>query len=197
MKEYRGRILGYCFVNPGYPREAREEVRRCLDAGMIGVKLYNAYFLDDPVHFPIVELTIELGVPILMHAGVSYNADLVREQPHLSGPRHFVNLVRRYPEAILIEAHIGGGGDWENVIEGLRAERRVYADTSGSVVDETLLDTAVRELGPDRLLYGNDGSFCDGLGKILSADLSPGDRERIFSGNFLGILRRRKGGPVL
>src|SRR3954465_10831246 len=70
MKRFPDRILGYCYVNPGYPREAVEEIRRCVrDRGFIGVKLYNEYRCTEPVVSPIVELAIELGVPILHHAG--------------------------------------------------------------------------------------------------------------------------------
>lgn len=197
MKEYKGRILGYCFVNAGYAKQAVAEVQRCFDEGMIGVKLYHAYFMDDPALYPVVEKTIDLGIPILMHAGFSYHEKLRNRQPNLSGPENFLNLSKVYPEALLIEGHIGGGGDWEYVIEGLKLDSRIYADTSGSVVDESLFDTAVSELGADRLLYANDCSFCDGMGKIKSADLPDKDREKILSGNFLKIMRKRKGGSIL
>ena len=70
MKRFGGRVLGYCYVNPGYGRQAVEEVRRCVeDRGFIGVKLYNEHVCTDPVVFPIVELAIKLRVPILHHAG--------------------------------------------------------------------------------------------------------------------------------
>ena len=36
MRRYPGRILGYCFVVPGF-WEAMDEIDRCLDAGMIGI----------------------------------------------------------------------------------------------------------------------------------------------------------------
>jgi len=197
MREYKGRIMGYAFVNPGYAREAVEEIQRCFDIGMIGVKLYHSYFIDDPAVYPVIEKAIELGIPILLHAGVSYQEALVRQQSHLSGPLNILNVLKTYPEAIIIEGHIGGGGDWENVIEGLKLDSRIYADTSGSVVDEWLIDTAVEELGAERLLYANDCSFCEGVAKILSADLTPGQRQKIFHENFENILEHRKGGSLI
>jgi len=197
MREHKDRILGYCYVNPGYSEAALREIDRCFDAGMIGVKLYHCYRFDDPVHFPLIEKTIGLGIPVLMHAGVSYNTALMERQPNIAGPVQFLNLIKRYPEAILIEGHIGGGGDWEHVIKGLKPGSQIYADTSGSVVDETLIDRSVETLGIDRLLYANDCSFCDGMGKIMSAHLSDIDKKKIFSGNFIDILNKRKGGSVL
>src|SRR5436305_1422102 len=70
MQRFRGRVLGYCYVNPGFKKEALEEIKRCVgDHGFIGIKLYNEYICTDPVVYPVVELAIELGVPILHHAG--------------------------------------------------------------------------------------------------------------------------------
>ena len=83
MKRFPGRVLGYCYVNPGHTREALEEVRRCVeDRGFIGVKLYNEYRCTDPVVFPVVELAIELRVPILHHAGHCHYF-VARPAPHL------------------------------------------------------------------------------------------------------------------
>src|SRR3954464_13263307 len=70
MRQFPGRILGYAYLNPGYSREALRELDRCVvREGMTGIKLYNQYKINDPVVFPLIERTIELGVPILSHAG--------------------------------------------------------------------------------------------------------------------------------
>ena len=39
---FPGRVLGYCYVNPGHTREALDEIRRYVeDHGFIGVKRYT------------------------------------------------------------------------------------------------------------------------------------------------------------
>ena len=68
MRRYPNRILGYCFVCPGY-RETLDEIDRCLDGGMIGIKLYNQYKIWDPAVRPTLEKAIEERVPVLEHAG--------------------------------------------------------------------------------------------------------------------------------
>ena len=61
MKRFSGRVLGYCYVNPGCGREALDEIRRCIeDRGFMGIKLYNEHKCTEPVVFPLVELAIEL-----------------------------------------------------------------------------------------------------------------------------------------
>jgi len=191
MRQFPGRVLGYCYVNPGYAREALDEIRRSvLDRGFIGIKLYNEYTCTEPVVFPVVELSIELRVPILQHAGYAHYP--LTDQPRISDGGHLAELAARYPEARLICAHVGGGGDWEWTIKALRHAKNVYLDTSGSVIDEGIVDLAARVLGVDRLLFGCDMSMTAGVGKIRAADLSAADKQKILGLNMQDILRWRK-----
>jgi predicted TIM-barrel fold metal-dependent hydrolase len=191
MRRFSGRVLGYCYVNPGYGQEALEEIRRCVgDCGFIGIKLYNEYTCTEPVVFPIVELAIELGVPILQHA--SHSHYFVEDQPRMSDGGHLAELARRYPEAMLICAHISGGGDWEWTIKALRHAPNVLLDTSGSVTDEGTVEMAAALVGADRVVFGCDSSMTAGVGKIRGANLSAQDKQKILSGNMMRLLRRRK-----
>ena len=190
MKRFPGRVLGYCYVNPSCGREALDDIRRCVeDRGFMGVKLYNEHRCTEPVVFPIVELAIELRVPILHHAGHGHRP--IPKQPNISDGGHLAELGQRYPEARIICAHIGGGGDWEWTIKALRHADNVFLDTSGSVTDEGIVDMAVEVLGVDRVLFGCDMSMTAGVGKLRAARLSPEDRQKILGGNMTKLLKMR------
>lgn len=191
MKRFKGRVLGYCYVNPGCGQAALDDIRRCVeDRGFMGVKLYNEHLCTDPIVFPVVELAIELRVPILHHAGHSHYP--VSNQPNISDGGHLVELGRRYPEARLICAHIGGGGDWEWTIKAMRhGSANVFLDTSGSVIDEGMIEMAVDVLGVDRVLFGCDMSMTPGVGKIRGARLDPAVKRKILGENMLQILNMR------
>ncbi|NPV48757.1 MAG: amidohydrolase [Armatimonadetes bacterium] len=189
IQRWPGRVWGYCYVNPGYSREALAEIERCLaHDDVVGVKLYNEYFFDDPVLRPVIEKCIELDVPILEHQGRC--TDPLPGQPYISDAGHMARVAREYPEAKLIVGHIGGGGDWEWVIKATAEAPTLYADTSGSVVDEGLIEAAVARIGADRLLFACDGSHSAGVGKLRGARISEADRQAIASGNFLRLLGR-------
>ena len=191
MARYPGRVLGYCYVNPGYQREALDEIRRCVEErGFMGVKVYNEYTATEPVLWPIVELAIQLRVPILQHAGHAHY--FVEEQPRISDGGHLAELSHRYPEAMLICAHVGGGGDWEWTIKALRHAPGVYLDTSGSVIDDDIVERAANTLGIDRLLFGCDMSMTAGMGKLRSAQLGDADKRKVLGENMAAILRRRE-----
>jgi uncharacterized protein len=190
MQRFPGRILGYAFVNPGHRKDALDEIRRCIeDRGFAGIKLYNDYVVTEPVVWPIIELAIELRVPILHHAGhVSW---LASPQPRISDGAAFAEIAKRYPEAMIICAHICGGGDWEWEIKALRNAPSIYLDTSGSVADEGVVEMAAEILGVDRLLFACDMSFTPSVGRIRSALLSDADKQKIYGGNMRRILDRR------
>jgi len=185
------RILGYCYVNPGFQREAVQDIKRCIDDfGFIGVKLYNEYKVWDPAVRPVLETCLELDIPILHHAGHPWRP--LPGQPFISDAADMGRVVQQYPELKLIYGHIWGGGDWEWTLRALRDAPGLHADTSGSVVDEGGIEKAVQMLGADRLLFACDMSMTAGVGKVLAADISDEDREAIFSGN----MRRLLGGRV-
>ena len=191
MRRFPGRVLGYCYVNPGYTKEALEEIRRYVgDHGFSGIKLYNEYNCTEPVVFPVVELAIELGVPILHHAFHSHY--VIADQPRLSDSRDLAELARRYPEAMLICAHFSGGCDWEWMIKAARHAPNVLLDTSGSATDAGSVDLAVAVAGADRVVFGTDSSMTACVGKIRGAQLSAQDKKKILGANMARLLGRRK-----
>lgn len=180
MKRHAGVIKGFAFINPGYVKEALYEIERCVnDLGMIGVKLYNHYFISDPVVRSIIEKCIELDIPILEHAGkLTYSP---QDQPFISNGTHFAKVSVEYPEAVIIQAHIGGGGDWQWSLKAMADCPNIFTDTSGSVCEAGLIEQTVQYLGTDRILFGTDGSISAGIGKMLSANISEQDKVKILN----------------
>jgi predicted TIM-barrel fold metal-dependent hydrolase len=193
MRRFPETVLGYCYVNPGWVRETQDEITRCIvDSGMMGIKLYHQYAIDEPVLFPVIERCIDLGVPILMHASYCTDAAECARQPRMSNAEHFFRAAQRYPDALLIHGHLPGGGDWEWGIKWLRKAPTVYVDTSGSVIDQGMIERMARELGAERLLFGTDMQYERGVGKVLDACLTERERRLVFGENMARVLARRK-----
>jgi len=113
-----------------------------------------------------------MGISILVHAGRLVDpADLA--QPRTSHAGCLAEVGRRYPEAMIIEGHIGG--DWEWTLQVLRDTLPgIYLDTSGSVMDSGMIERWVREQGVERVLFATDMTIEGGVGKILGAELEEG-----------------------
>jgi|WetSurMetagenome_2_1015567.scaffolds.fasta_scaffold05314_4 uncharacterized protein len=195
MKQYPGRYLGSCFVNPVYGREALEEINRCIDQGMIGLKVYNQIKINNPLFYPIIEKFIDLKMIILMHAhcGIGVGGKRTKYgniQPNASIPEDFVDAAKRYPEAMFQYAHTGGGGDWEYACKAMRDYPNIYVDTSGSNNEGNMIDFALDYLGEDRLFFGTDSSYYQGIATILASKLNEAQKKKIFFENFNNILRK-------
>jgi predicted TIM-barrel fold metal-dependent hydrolase len=159
-----GRVYGYCVVNPNYGTAALEEIRRCLDSGMVGVKLGASRRANDVLVDPIAELAGERHVPILHHIWQHRRRDWPGQEA--SDAAELAVLAQRHPETQFILAHLGGGGAWAHSVRAVEAHRNIWVDLSGSGVDVDMLHMALETLGPGRLLWGTDLTMDTGWGKL-------------------------------
>lgn len=192
VKKYPERFIGQPTVNPQYQKESLEELKRCIDAGMVGLKVYNHVKINDPLFYPIIERFIDLKMIILMHVGIGKSRITYDpgEPKNVSIPEDFVDVANKYPEAMFQFAHLAGGEDWEDACNTLKNSPNVFVDVSGSNNDASIIDFAVKSLGADRLFFGCDNSFYQGVGHVLAANLNEEERRKIFFENYNNILRR-------
>ena len=191
-KQYPDKIIGQMTLNPTYLKESLEEIKRCIDNGMVGMKLYNHVKINDPLFYPIIEKFIDLKMIILMHTAIGKSRVILdaREPPNISLPENFVDIAKRYPEAMFQFAHIGGGIDWEYACKALAHSPNVFVDVSGSNNEATMIDFALKYIGENRLLFGCDSSFYQGVGHVIAANLTESQRNKIFFENYNAILKK-------
>lgn len=195
MKQYHGRYLGLLYLNPVYGKEALEEIKRCLDLGMVGLKIYNQVKINDPLFYPIIEKFIDLKMIILVHAhcGIGVGGKRTKYgniQPNASIPEDFVDAAKRYPEAMFQYAHTGGGGDWQYACKAIKDYPNIYVDTSGSNNEGNMIDYALEYLGEERLFFGTDSSYYQGVSGVLSSSLTEAQKKKVFFENYNNILRK-------
>lgn len=174
MKERPDYVSGLCYLNPRNDNSV-EELDRCLDAGMIGVKLWVATYCDDPLVNPIAERCIERNVPILIHT--FYKS--VGQYPRENHAEHVANLARRYPDLTLIMAHLGAHAFRE--LPAIKNTPNVYVDFSGSICHADDLPYALSVLGSGRIMFATDGpiGFHPSYGMLQDADLTLQEYENI------------------
>ncbi|HDN97860.1 MAG: hypothetical protein DRP67_00510 [Candidatus Omnitrophota bacterium] len=186
MKKYPKRILGVAHTEPLAGKEGVDEFRRCiLDYGMIGLKLTASVVCSHPSVFKLAEEAIKLKVFILQHSGHA----TVGMRENESDTSDIVKLATRYPELMIIMAHIAGGQDWEWTLKMIKPYPNIYVDTSGSQGDMGVIEESVKYIGSKRLVFGSDGSNCNSLGRVYGADISEKEREDILVGNMKRYLK--------
>ena len=174
QRQHAGRIRGYVTVNPNYPTEALEEIARCLDAGMIGIKLAASRRANDPLVDPICRAAAERRVPVLHHVWQSRRGEYAGQEA--SDAWELGELARAAPAVVFLLAHIGGGGDWLQSLPAIRGLSNVMVDLSGSGVDGGMLEACIEAVGVQRLLWGCDLTIETGWAKLATPRASPVDR---------------------
>ncbi|MCL2678516.1 MAG: amidohydrolase family protein, partial [Clostridiales bacterium] len=117
-----------------HPQNAdfREQLRAAKESGLFGVKLhpeYQSFHVNDEKIFPLYEEIFRHGLPLLFHAGM----DEGFSAPWHAEPHKIAEVARRYPEALIIAAHLGGYKMWREAAECLPRFPNVYMDVSFSV----------------------------------------------------------------
>jgi uncharacterized protein len=142
-------VYGLVWANPrapGFVEQAREHLAH---PRFVGIKLHpirDGFHPNDVAVHPLMELAIELDVPVLIHSG----------HPIFSLPWIIEELVVEFPEAKVVLAHMGHGNVvYINAsIEVGKRNPNVYLETAGMPMHTKIRD-AIDVLGPTRVLYGS------------------------------------------
>ncbi len=153
-------ITAFGSVHPEY-REWKRELLRIKDMGLKGVKFhpdYQKFFVDDEENFPIYELAFELGLVVLFHAGI----DIGLPMPYHATPKRLLKVVKAFPGAKLVAAHMGSFSYWDDVERFLVGED-IYFDTSyslGIISDEQAKRIIVNH-GYKKILFASDSPWTE------------------------------------
>lgn len=182
--QFPDRLIPFCAVNPWEP-DAAGEVRRCVsDWGFKGLKLHptiNGFHLSDPnLVDPLFKVAEEFDIPVIVHGA----SDLYNSPPE------FALMAARFPKVRLLMAHMGFFWSVEQAIAFARQYDNLFLETSRAPIFE--IQTAVRELGPHKVIWGTDSPFVDYEWEFKKMERACADREgylQIVGGNIARILK--------
>ncbi len=182
--ERPNRVRAYACVNPNHPAHAVDEIERCLAQGAIGVKLAASRRATDPLLDPIAELAGAHGVPILHHVWQHRRRDWPGQEA--SDGAELCALAARHPATRFVLAHLAGGGDWQHTARAAATTPNVFLDLAGSGADQGMVEAALAAVGPERLVWGADLTFCTAFARLRELErlgVSAEDRDAIRGGN--------------
>ncbi len=179
------------------------EIGRLAAAGIRGIKLHPPYQqtdIDDPRFLRILTRAAELGLFVIIHAGL----DVGLPGNQSATPEKVARALRQTGPVPFVCAHMGGWRCWEEAAD-LLAPLGVMIDTAFSLgtmtpsgdchpwteeelrmLDDEAFLRLVRCFGPDRVLFGTDSPWADQkaeLDRLRSLPLMPSERSAILSGN--------------
>lgn len=162
VKRWPERILALATIQPKMGDVAMDELKRCVDGGLVGVGELNPYAqgyqLDDPDFLRLVEQCIRYNLPLNLHVSEEIGPYYVGKST--TPLRHYYELACRYPELKLILAHWGGGLFFYEIMPHVRRQlQNVWYDTAASPLlypTRKIFQLALTAIDPRKILYGSD-----------------------------------------
>ena len=195
------RFVGFCSVDP-LADDAPDQLARAVEVlGLRGLKLAPAmqeFYPDDRLAYPLYQRAAELGVPILFHAGMTWEPGA---QAKYGQPIRFEDVAHDFPQLDLVLAHLA----WPWVVEAVSLALKypnVCLDTSALYFDNPadFVRFAMAEQVPltvwerslrNQLLFGSNYprvEIKNMVAAVKALGLSDGCQKLVFEGNARRLL---------
>ncbi len=151
-------VNGYGTLHPDY-EDWEKELDRLEAAGIKGLKFhpeFQSFWMDSPKLMPIIEEAQDRFF-LIFHVG-----DRLPPEKNPSCPFKMAKLMKNFPRARFIAAHLGGFQQWNASMEALIG-KQVYIDTSSSLpfLDDVTLRTIWNRHPRELVLFGSDYPLFD------------------------------------
>jgi uncharacterized protein len=173
-----------CQVNPNDGEAAFAEIRQsATEWGMRVLKIMPAIYqvhLTSPMARRLMTTARELGLVVNIHSG-----------SEISHPLAIGALCRRFPEVTVLMDHMGYREWTSDAIEAARDNPNLYLGTTIASFEPIVVERAVRELGPQRVVYGSNwpNLYSDlAVEAIRRQRLGQEAEELVLGGNLARIL---------
>jgi len=179
MQKYPGRVAGYITLNPNYDDGVEKEVERCERRGMRHIKLHSIHGqpYTSKHYAPAFACAHDRGWVILLHTWGKSD-------------RAVADLANRYGNAKFLMAH-AGVVDFDFYVSIAKEHENVFLDLATSQCGYNWVETFVKEVGSDKVLFGSDMPFIAAqqqIGKVLCARISDDDKRKILGLNAKRIM---------
>ncbi len=145
-----GRMIGFASVDPHRGDAATELVRALDELGLHGLSLHPSkqkFHPDDPAAEELYRICEERNVPVIMHAGMSWEPDAPAKY---GDPLQFEEMIMRHPDLRICLTHFAWPWVREMVMLMIKYPN-VYTDTSVLYLDspeESMMRLFTVDMGP-------------------------------------------------
>jgi predicted TIM-barrel fold metal-dependent hydrolase len=140
------RIQGLISANPWFGQRAIDELKRCRQAGAVGLFLHpsrQGFMPIEPIAAPLLNFAADALWPVMVHTGTFVHSDVLA----------VAEIARRYPQTPFI---LGGGGFadmWFEVPGAMQEVPNLWLETSHILGNG--IRTVLKTSGPQRVLFGS------------------------------------------
>ena len=159
---YPDRIIPFYGIDPRRPGAADRFELAIREWGVRGIKFHPTvgYFPHDRACYPIYELCVSHGIPVLFHSGPGIHPRLYSRYTH---PLEYDQVAADFPKLVMIMGHAGGEW-WRDCITVAQSHPNMVLELSewqGPLRDEpeeyvNAIARMRNDLGIERVVWGSD-----------------------------------------
>ena len=155
---YAGRLLSFGGIHPD-SEDYKKELNKIKELGLVGIKLhpdYQGVMIDDIRYMKIIEYADQLGLIIVVHAGI----DIGLPEPVHCPPEKMRKVIDVIQPKKMVAAHLGGWRQWNAVYEYLAGEN-IYFDLAYTAnhVELEMVQKIIKKHGADKFLFATDSPW--------------------------------------
>jgi uncharacterized protein len=197
FRQSGGRIMYQAVYDPRRQEECLAVMKQALQwPGFVGVKIHPSFHrtpAEDSGYLPVWQFAADHDLPILTH---SWSESETNPAQKYATPERFESFIRQFSGVRLILGHAGGRGSGrDQAVRLVNRYRNVYTDFAGDIFDDRLIESLVRSMPDDRILYGSDYPWLDpraNLPRVYLADLPVAQKKKILADNALNVYKLEK-----
>lgn len=156
-------VITFVGIDPRRGETGLKELKRAVtEQGCRGWKVYppNGFYPDEKEFDPYYELCVELGIPVLIHLGITPRHKHVK----YARPVYVDRVAADFPELKIIVAHVGFPWVDETLMLAVKNPNvaidisgwQVYASTVPIRVYQMIGHAKIMRVFPNRILFGSD-----------------------------------------
>lgn len=149
-------FIPFCTINPAVSKKPAQEVKKFVQMGAKGIKLYpsyNHFYPNEKKLYPIYALAEDCRLPVLVHTGSSvFKGAKIK----YADPIHLDDVASDFPGLVLLMAHSGRGLWYDKAFFLSRLHPNIYLELSGLPPKNLLNYFPEMEKNIDKFVYGSD-----------------------------------------
>ena len=186
------RLIPFASVNPYMTPNARKELKRLVDDGFRGVKLYPTYQLfypNDSLLYPLYAQAEALQIPVMFHTGSSV---FKGSRLKYGNPLYLDDVAVDFPDLPILIVHSGRGFWYQQAFFLARLHDNVYMEVAGLPPQKLLSYFPELDRIADKVLFGSDWPSIKDIEKnidvIRALPLADDAKEKILGKNAAKLL---------
>ncbi len=149
-------LIPFCTVNPSLSPQPAKDIKKYIQMGARGIKLYpsyNHFYPNEERLSPVYALADEHQLPVLVHTGSSiFKGAKIK----YAEPIHLDDVATDFPNLCLLMAHSGRGLWYREAFFLSRIHPNLYLEISGLPPQKLLDYFPEMEKHIDKFVYGSD-----------------------------------------